>query len=202
LNELQLDLDPAAAPATEFRPPGNPGTASARALAWKRYAARLTDVVVFTAILDLIPAWNESILRIVRHNESLFRLADGVFNGLAWVPVESIVVTVFLMTPGKWLYGLRIAARTENGASPWNFVRAFKRSLLVFLAGLGAGIRPITLLLLALSWYRFTNRRSLLWDDASSTEVRELEASPARIAAAVAVTIGAVLLLAKSRSVP
>jgi uncharacterized RDD family membrane protein YckC len=85
---------------------------------------------------------------------------------LFWIPVEAILVALFAATPGKWLFALTV--RRQDG-SRLSFGQAVRRSLLVFVYGLGAGfLAPLTQLW---AFWRLANDGDTTWDRECSSVV-------------------------------
>lgn len=139
---------------------------------WVRYAARLTDMMLFAVVLDFIPSWNEWTFRILRSDENTVRVLGGMITGLAWLPVEAWFLAFISMTPGKWLYRLEVRGADNPRLG---ILIAFKRSFLVFVSGLGFGIRPISLVLMFICWRRLCKGQTMYWDDMCFSEVHQAQ---------------------------
>ncbi|MEA3032960.1 MAG: hypothetical protein QOH86_976 [Sphingomonadales bacterium] len=94
-------------------------------------------------------------------------------------------------TPGKWLFGLRVA-RAEDGA-PLGLRRALRREAMLALWGVGLGLPLIQLLMLLRSYDELENRPPTLWDRSAGSVVLARPVAGLQLAGVV---LGTVLLVA------
>lgn len=165
---------------------------------WIRYAARLADVLLFTLILDRTPFWNSWASQWIGSSVGSQLLA-GVLSGILWLPFEAVGLAWQSMTPGKWLYGLRV--RRSDG-SPLATALAIRRTLWVFVTGLAFGVRPAAVILLFLNYRRIERRLPAYWDQRCATLVERTDPTIARWIFGLLVTAILGWLLAETRSHP
>lgn len=120
---------------------------------WIRYWAKMIDVFlvgVFGGILFFTSDPNI-------YAQPMFYVTALV----SLVLIESILLSTWGTTPGKWL--LRIYITDEDGHR-LSFVNALKRNSIALLIGLGAGIPLIAFITLAYSYYHLNNLGKTYWD--------------------------------------
>ena len=133
---------------------------------WVRYWARLFDLYVFSIILGFVlgaiaPRFVETTNEIVFAMILLF----------IWIFVESLLLSTFQTTPGKWLFKTNL--KVESGKQI-DFSQALTRSIKVWWRGLGTGF-PIASLVTLIIAYNNLNRGGITsWDrDAGIAVVHE-----------------------------
>lgn len=122
---------------------------------WVRYLARMFDIIVssliFGAILGVVfPAtleWPDAALNIL----CLF----------AWMIVESILLSTWGNTPGKWL--MKTTVRSVFGRK-LTFKESLFRSIQVFALGLGLGFPIFSFIAVIYSFVQLKNNRITSWD--------------------------------------
>jgi len=123
---------------------------------WVRYWARYLDVSIFSFVFGVFAAifgW------------AILEMTDIVLVLLIlflWIFVESILLSTWGITPGKWL--LRITIKDKH-RKKLTFSNALNRSFMVWFKGLGLGIPIISLFTLIFSYNRLTNRGITSWDE-------------------------------------
>jgi len=151
---------------------------------WARFWARVTDYILFeTAVILVIFLCAGTI-----DNKTTIKLLHLVVL-FAWVPVEAFLLSVIGTTPGKWLLG--VVVRDEYGMKP-SFNKALKRSLLVWLYGMWAGLPYIYWVGLIRSMTKLTKDKTTAWDKKSCCSVRHEYYRPLKIFAAFLI-IGSVI---------
>lgn len=127
---------------------------------------------------------------------------------LLWIPLEALLLCYWGSTPGKWMvansvrdaYGMRL---------PYHL--ALRRSLAVWLLGLGAGIVPLTLVAMALSYSYLVREGQTPWDERGRWHVAHGAIGPLQLvllvlavcmAAALAVGLLVMLLMGPVRRWP
>ena len=95
-------------------------------------------------------------------------LMSSIFVYLVWAPAESVLLSLFGTTPGKWLFGIRVV---HPGGGLLSYTDALKRSFLVFLQGEGLGIPVIGWLTQLFAYRRLTKTGTTLWDRSTNTVV-------------------------------
>lgn len=84
---------------------------------------------------------------------------------LIWLPVETLLLSLFGATPAKWLFGIKVE---HPGGNLLSFAEALKRSFLVFVQGLGGGIPLVALFTQLFAYRRLTRTGTTLWDTSVS----------------------------------
>ncbi len=176
-------------------PPANSGTLPAADSPpqpfriWTRVGARLVDTIILVSAACI-----------------LFSLAGGALvAGLGmFFPLVLIASTFFMeagllcsfgTTPGKALLGITI--RTARGEIlTWG--AALRRSLLVWLRGLGLGY-PLFAMILGIFCYLEVRRRGdIIWDREQNLRVTYTDPAPASLAVAAAIIFGFFAIVAQS----
>ncbi len=156
---------------------------------WVRYWARLFDVYLFSLIVGFVPP----LFGVIPNPESPeVEVLYGMIILFAWVLVESLLLSVWGSTPGKWL--LRITLTDLSGAKP-KFQTAFERSLSVWLRGLGLGL-PFVAFIANLISYRQLIKNGTTWWDRGKFMIRHGRIGSARIILIVSFFVCSVLLVA------
>ena len=156
---------------------------------WTRVGARLVDTILLTTAACI-----------------LFSLAGGALvSGLGMFFPLVLIASTFLMeagllcsfgtTPGKALLGITV--RTARGEIlSWG--AALRRSLLVWLRGLGLGY-PLFAVILAVFCYLEVKRRgTIIWDREQNLKVTYSNPAPASLAVAAAIVFGFLAIIAQS----
>ncbi|OXM85824.1 RDD family protein [Paenibacillus rigui] len=113
---------------------------------WVRYWARYLDLLILGTIAG-------AALSFLGRDDPLQTISNfilGLILLVLLIPYEAFMIGLLGTTPGKWALGIKI--RTEDGAK-LNFKAAFRRSILVWWRGQGAGI-PIAAFLTNLNGYQ------------------------------------------------
>ena len=149
---VQMTLSSGSPPATNALP----GDAALRP--WRRYWARMFDLFLFLAVGSVVlqrflpvvlpGLWSMD----VRDPRTLLVFA-------AWVPAETPCLALFGTTPGKALYGIRLAR--PQGVT---VLAALSRSAKVWFRGLGMAIPPISLFTLMAAYDRLKQDGRTSWD--------------------------------------
>ena len=144
---------------------------------YQRFLARLVDTVLYLAIgMSVLYAAGAPF-------DSAFSPANLFF----WMPMillEAYFLSTKGTTPGKKLMGIRIAAVGPYG--PLTFGRALRRSLSVFILGMGMLILPIMVVTMAFSYFRARKDGICWWDFRAFTiPVSKQAPRPARIIVAL-----------------
>lgn len=160
---------------------------SRRSRAWLRWLARIVDGIWWFLLV-----WTVAVA------SGWLGLWHVIFAGyvlligtaVAWIPVESYLLSRFATTPGKWLLGIRV---TDDVGQPLGFVPALKRSLLVLVTGRGFGLPAgelIPVLQFSMSWILYRRTGTTLWDRAAVSQVAHAPANFAGIAVALLTLLG------------
>ena len=136
---------------------------------WRRLLARLVDMSLYAVVLL-------GVLRLFRVPYDAVLTPGHPFFWLPFVFIESYLISQGGSTPGKTLMGIRVLC-LGNGACP-NFRRAFLRSLLVFLFGMGLCMPPLSLIMPLVALFSVRARGITLWDARSNTLPVEEQKAP------------------------
>lgn len=135
-----------------------------------RWAARSLDFILFANLLvipfSLFHAM--STCQNVLKNLPAFFMWSPFF--VLWIIVETILLSTWGSTPGKWLFALSLT--TKGGNKPdWKI--CFQRSLLVFITGVGLG-NMILLVITELLWFTKGQQGfETFWDHKFGTQVQQ-----------------------------
>lgn len=159
---------------------------------WARLWARLFDVYTFTlvglaVISNLVPQINEKL------NDWVLILTLCFM----WVFVESFLLSVLQVTPGKWLFKIKIAL--SSGASI-NYSQALSRSLKVWWRGLGAGFPIAAIITMVIASLRLTKNGITSWDKDDGFLVSHEKIGMLRVLVAIGIVV--TLLVTFSMVVP
>jgi hypothetical protein len=121
-------------------------------------------------------------------DEQLFGLAI-VF---AWVFIESCLLATIGTTPGKWLFRIRLVAR--SGSTP-DFAAALSRSFKVWWRGIGIGFPLASLITMIVAHRKLSNEGVTSWDRDDGFTVVHERIGPLRAIVAVAFFAGFLLLV-------
>jgi|LSQX01.1.fsa_nt_gb tetratricopeptide (TPR) repeat protein/uncharacterized RDD family membrane protein YckC len=144
---------------------------------WPRFWARLLDYMLFITGVS----YGYSIatgITTVPGNSLWLNLAAIAL----WVPVETVLLCSLGTTPGKWL--LNISIRDEYGKKLVP-VKAFKRSLLVWLCGTWAGIPVLSVIGLVNSYTRL-RKGITIWDSKTPSIIKHNYLYPAKVLTTIA----------------
>ena len=139
-----------------------------RANPWLRLTGRFFDYSLFFAILYLIakPFGWLPFGRIIP------------FEYFIWIFFETLLLTFWGSTPGKWLVGTKLKKDYTNR---FTFSQALKRSFNVWFRGIGMGIPFINLLCMATAYYRINLLGQTSWDREEDIHVAHLPVARWRI---------------------
>ncbi len=151
---------------------------------WVRCLARYFDILLFSFVIETFLIINPGVI-------------DGINNRLLimlvlffWMIIESLLLSTLGTTPGKFLF--KISVRDKN----YNKLRlpiAFARSAGVFVAGLGIGFPPATLIMLIISRHDLKKNKITKWDSKGKFEV--LHGKIGGIRTLIAITIFTLLFI-------
>ncbi|SOC39060.1 RDD family protein [Ureibacillus acetophenoni] len=127
---------------------------------WIRYLAKMFDLCLFFVILSLILP-----------SEVLYE-ANGVIFGLIglflWIFIDSILLTLFGSTLGRYLLRIKITTKNENRI---NLSTALKRSTFLWFRGLGLGIPIVSFFCLAESYSDLKAYGITYWDRKNNLKI-------------------------------
>ncbi|ABX41566.1 tetratricopeptide repeat protein [Lachnoclostridium phytofermentans] len=123
---------------------------------WKRFWARGLDNILF--ILFVFFLLKELLQVDLMEFESFLVYLSAIF---IWTLIEAVLLCTWGTTPGKWLFNVTI--RNEDGKK-LGFVSSLKRSIWVWIYGMGFGIPVITPFGLFNQYRKLTKMKSTTWD--------------------------------------
>ncbi|HHV28863.1 RDD family protein [Acetivibrio mesophilus] len=145
---------------------------------WARFWARIIDIFIIDTIVRLT--------QLIFFTGSMFEpilLSMGTY--FIWALAEAKLMSTWGTTPGKWL--LKIKVRTNDLEIP-DFKTALKRSILVWILGMGLGI--FTTVSYIFGYYELTRRGNVPWDRTTGCSVEHEKMSENRRLAVVFIVIG------------
>ncbi len=153
---------------------------------WVRYWARYLDLVIFAVIFGIVLGiFMPSVLDSIEIFLTILIL-------FVWAFVESILLSNWGTTPGKWL--LKIELKDQEGNKP-EFSKALNRSFAVWFRGLGFGIPIVTLFTLITAHSRLTKQGITSWDEDGHFTVTHGKIGFIRITVAVLIFIAFAALI-------
>jgi uncharacterized RDD family membrane protein YckC len=159
--------------------PPHAGAAQQRSRqAWARFLARSADIFLAYWILSL--PFGEEILY------SQMSALYGPLILLAIVPLEAWCLSRWGMTPGKWLFRVRVV-HTENRFL--TFEEGLRRTFKVMLSGMALGIMLLQVLFNILAYKELLETGSTVWDRTYKTEVQHGTRSPMHTGLAIGAAI-------------
>lgn len=176
-----VSLLPSSAP-TKAQPETEPITESVSVQSpvrpWVRYWARMFDVYFFSLFGGVILA-----VIAPQFLEKQNEYALGMMLVFAWVFVESLLLSSFQTTPGKWLFKTKVAL---TSGSPINFSQALARSFKVWWRGFGTGFPIATMITMIIAHGRLTRDGITSWDKDDGFSVTHETIGVPRVLAAIA----------------
>lgn len=145
---------------------------------WVRYWARMFDVYSFSLVGGVILA-----IIAPQFLEKQNEYALGMMLVFAWVFVESLLLSSFQTTPGKWLFKTKIAL---TSGSPISFSQALARSFKVWWRGFGTGFPIATMITMIIAHGRLTRNGITSWDRDDGFSVTHETIGVPRVLAAIA----------------
>ena len=135
---------------------------------WRRYLARMLDNVVvgtctwliFTVIFYAVAPDRADAFYLV-FEEPYGRVLDLFLTVLASIPGNAAMIGLTGTSIGKWVFGVKVVGADGR---PIGFLRALKREVILWVAGLGAGIPLVSLATLIGSYTRLQETRTTIWD--------------------------------------
>ncbi len=135
---------------------------------WRRWAARLADSIILGAIfwfalpIAFLVIAPEAWLRIEPlFYEPWFRFAETAISILVLIPVNAILIGAARMTPGKFLFGVRVCRRDGRSLG---FPAALLREIRVWIIGMGLGIPLVSLFTMWAAKTHLEDNGTTSWD--------------------------------------
>jgi hypothetical protein len=138
------------------------GATVATRRAWSRFGARFVD-------LNLASALAISLIGVPDLANTMQVLATTLIGCLMWVFIEPLFLSRNGMTPGKWLFRVRIV-HSENRFLTYR--EGLKRTVQVLTTGMGLGLPIISLVMLAIAYRELTVTGATPWDRSAGVEVQ------------------------------
>lgn len=145
---------------------------------WVRYWARMFDIYMFSLIGGVILGVIAPRFIAQKNNEYLL----GMILVFAWIFVESLLLSSFGTTPGKWLFKIRLALASGE---PINYSNALTRSLKVWWRGFGIGFPIAALITTIVAHGRLKRNGITSWDSDGGFSVTHETIGVPRILAAI-----------------
>jgi tetratricopeptide (TPR) repeat protein len=130
---------------------------------WPRLLARVIDYFIFISVIIFI--FKKLLNLPLEFLQTFLLYLAGI---LIWVPVEALLLSLFGKTPGKWLLSITISGTGEKKPG---FADSLKRSLLVWMCGILAGLPFVNIPGLMIAYHNLTECKTTLWDRKSKCEV-------------------------------
>jgi uncharacterized RDD family membrane protein YckC len=105
---------------------------------------------------------------------------------LAWIPIETLCISLFGCTPGKWI--LKISVCDLKGKK-LPLKMAFERTLFVWIQGMGLGINILYFLTMLTSFFRLKQFGLTPWDRDTKTLVKQQLMKPLNLWVALIIAI-------------
>lgn len=160
--------------------------------AWRRFLARNVDIslagmglALITAGASVSFAWSPLFL-------------VGLLGG--WCAVEAALLSRFGMTPGKWVFRIRVVHRSNRLLT---FQEALQRSVGVYLSGMALGFPMVQQLFNVLAYKEFVEFGRTSWDTRAQSQVQFATMRPVHLGFAIAWgTLVLISILSMSSQVP
>jgi uncharacterized RDD family membrane protein YckC len=145
---------------------------------WRRYFARFFDISIFSMSFFIVlgvvfPEWFVN-----TQNQSSNNYLYTFVTFAAYVVFEAIFLNTFGTTLGKLLYGIKLKV---NGERQVQFSTALKRSMAVWIRGLGVGIPIITLITLIVAYQTLMKDGEASWDRDFNCQIIHRDYSALRV---------------------
>lgn len=130
---------------------------------WRRFGARWFDYTLYLLLLMLVI--------LLTRGDIVALKADPKFAFAAILPFvffESLSLTFWGTTPGKWLVGLKVRNASDGKLTPGHSIM---RSLRVMILGMGFGQEILLLVCHAISAWLGFKKKIVLWDSPVGTQV-------------------------------
>lgn len=142
---------------------------------WVRLVARFIDYSLFFLTLLVY----QRIFDIRIFSDSFAKLIP--FEFFSWIPLETLLLATFGKTPGKWFLQIDLRFKGKIRA---NWMTALRRSVSVWLRGLGLGIPILNVLCMLTAYQRLKLTHTTSWDRDDQIQVTHRLTAQWRISAA------------------
>lgn len=123
---------------------------------WVRYWARTLDVCIFAPLAGAAIGFAYPAMFATEANDQVWGLAFLFM----WIFAESILLSTFGTTPGKWFFKIKIAHKSGE----ISFDSALARSFKVWWRGMGIGFPIATLITHIVAYNKLTKNGVTTWD--------------------------------------
>ncbi|HHF0524217.1 TPA: RDD family protein [Legionella anisa] len=144
---------------------------------WLRLFARSIDLTLFSFFFALI-------LYYVTHSFflDLPQAIFGIISLFLWIYAETLFLTTWGTTPGKWLLNIQIKANDDKKPRLFN---ALRRSIKVWFFGLAMGIPFITVFTLFCAYFELNKNKITTWDKSEKFTITHKSISKYKVVIAV-----------------
>lgn len=122
-----------------------------------RLMARLVDMALYVVLVY-------AIVYVMGIRYTPYLLPASPVFWLGMIVLESLCLRLFQTTPGKRLFNIAIVELTPEGISGVSPMRAFARSFMVFVGGLGMMVSFLPVVMGVFSWFMLRKRGVTSWD--------------------------------------
>lgn len=156
--------------------------------AWARFAARSIDLALPLLAALLFGLWPSE-------EDYVGRMLMSVGGMAVWIFLEPLFLMRSGMTPGKWLFRVRVVHADGRFLS---YLEGLKRGAQAVVMGLGAGFPVLSLVMPALAFRDYTVNGSTPWDRSGRFEVQHGQiGTPQKAVLAVLLMVLVLSLLAQ-----
>lgn len=150
--------------------------------AWNRFFSRAIDWAIGTLLVELVfgsPAANSALVYLLTS-----------MTLVALVPLEAWFLSRWGMTPGKWVFRVRVV-HADNRLM--TFQEALQRSFKVLVSGMGFGLPLLQVLFNVLGYKEYIDTGTTSWDRSCRTEIQHAPMRPIHLG--IAIGFGLLVLL-------
>ena len=140
---------------------------------WVRYWARMTDVWIFAVFISVYVGISDSSILYATND-----MVMGIIILAVWVLIESVMLSTWGTTPGKWFF--RITIRDSEG-NMLNYSDSLSRCFSVWLKGLGAGLPLVSIITTLIAYNTLTTTGRTSWDMSGNFTVTHEEIGTRRV---------------------
>lgn len=133
----------------------------------RRFLARSIDYILYITLWEYIL------------NEEITEYLALMVLWASFIPIEALSMFLTSTTPGKALVGLYVKS-SSNFRNSFLFVQYIKRSFLVWLLGVGAGLPLVSIVAMAIAFARYLEHGTTYWDKIGASTVRAYAWFPGR----------------------
>lgn len=138
-----------------------------------RFIARMFDLSIFTAFfLTFVSIFSPRMIM------TTSKLLLFILNVLLWLFIEPLIVSIFGNTLGKGLLHTKMKSVTGDCI---DFITAFKRSIFVFIAGMGFGVPFVSFICNLFSYKDLKVHGISAWDKKNNTVILYGDVNRSRI---------------------